>query len=158
MKNRDFRTSIKHAADGIAYAVRAERNFRIDTVCAMYVVWFASACGLSGTEWAVIIMAAGTVLFAELINTALERAVDAFSEERSEAAKNAKDAAAGAVLICALGAAAAGAAVFFEQARLATAFDTIFASVPRMVVFAAITAFAVPFVFMSGKKKHDRKG
>lgn len=158
MKNRYFRTSIKHAADGIAYAVRAERNFRIDTACAMYVVWFASAYGLSRTEWAVILIAVGMVLFAELINTALERAVDAFSEDYSEAAKNAKDSAAGAVLICALGAAAAGIAVLFDAVRLRAAFDTIFASVPRLVIFAAITVFAVPFVFMSGKKKDDRKG
>ena len=81
-----------------------------------------------------------------------------FSEDYSEAAKNAKDSAAGAVLICAFGAAAAGIAVFFDAVRLRAAFDTIFASVPRLVIFAAITVFAVPFVFMSGKKKDDRKG
>ena len=153
MKNRHFRTSFKHAADGIVYALRCERNFRTDIVCAAYVIWFASACGLSGTEWAVLFAVIGAVLFAELINTAIERAVDAFSEERSEAAKNSKDTAAGAVLAMALGAAAAGAAVFVRGGHIAGAVSAIIHSPARIAVFAVLTAAGAWFVFLFGKNK-----
>lgn len=158
MKNKYFRTSVSHAMEGLLYTAYNERNFRIDIVCAMYVIWFASACRLSEIEWLFVISAVGLVLIAETFNTALERAVDSFSEAYNEAAKNSKDASAGAVVICALLAAAVGIAVFADSIRIFMAVETITSSAVRLFVFAAITIFAVWFIFLFGKKREDRKG
>jgi diacylglycerol kinase len=58
--------------------------------------------------WAVVALAVGLVLVAELLNTALEAVVDVVSPEQHRLAKLAKDCAAAAVLVAALAAAAAG--------------------------------------------------
>ena len=54
------------------------------------------------------------VLASELINTAIEKAVDLATEERHPLAKAAKDAAAGAVLLFAVGAVVIGILVMYQ--------------------------------------------
>jgi len=66
---------------------------------------------LPAAAWAVLVLAIGMVLFAELLNTAVEAVVDLVSPEDHPLAKQAKDVAAAAVLIAALTALAAGASV-----------------------------------------------
>lgn len=53
--------------------------------------------------WAAIAVCIALVFASECMNTALEAVVDLVSPEYSELAKNAKDCAAGAVLVCAIG-------------------------------------------------------
>ncbi len=159
MKNKNFLISMKHAAEGLIYTARSERNFRIDVSAALYVIWFASACGLSRAEWAAAAVSVGLVLAAETVNTAVERTADAAVSGYSVHAKHAKDAAAGAALLCALTALAAGIAIFGDMRRIAEAARLICASPVRIAAFAAVTAFSVWFVFLYGKrKKDDRKG
>ena len=66
---------------------------------------------LPAAAWAVLVLAIGLVLFAELLNTAVEAVVDLVSPEDHPLAKQAKDVAAAAVLVAALTAVAAGASV-----------------------------------------------
>lgn len=61
--------------------------------------------------WAVVALAIGLVLAAELLNTALEAAVDLVSPDDHPLAKRAKDVAAAGVLAASLAALAAGAFV-----------------------------------------------
>lgn len=58
--------------------------------------------GLSAASTATIVLVIGLVLGLELMNTALERAVDLFSPGWNELARVAKDAAAGGVLLVSL--------------------------------------------------------
>ena len=64
--------------------------------------------GLSPAHWAVVILAMVSVLGLELMNTAVEAAVDMASPQYHPLAKVAKDAAAGAVLVAAAGAVGVG--------------------------------------------------
>jgi len=64
--------------------------------------------GLSATEWCWIVVAMMAVWTAEGINTALERLADAVTTDDNPLIGQAKDAAAGAVLIAAVGAATIG--------------------------------------------------
>ena len=59
-------------------------------------------------DWAILVLTVAVVLAAEAANTALETIVDVISPEISEPARIAKDAAAGAVLLLAMGAVAVG--------------------------------------------------
>ena len=67
---------------------------------------------LDKVEWSLIIIAIVSVISAELFNTAIETVVDMISPERNPKAKLAKDIAAGAVLVVAIGAAIIGFVVF----------------------------------------------
>ena len=68
--------------------------------------------GITRTEWIMVVMCIGTVIAAELFNTAIEKLVDLVSPERHPVAGQVKDIAAGAVLICAVAAAIIGLIIF----------------------------------------------
>ena len=70
---------------------------------------------LTAYEMAVLLLAIGMVLVAEMMNTAIEKAVDLVCPQYHPLAKIAKDAAAGAVLAAALIAAAVGYYLLFTK-------------------------------------------
>jgi diacylglycerol kinase len=99
------------AATGVARALATERHFKIHWIAATAVMLVLTALDVGlGAKlglWAFT----GLVLAAELVNSAVEKTVDAISRERSTWARDAKDAAAGAVLVLAVLAASALATV-----------------------------------------------
>ncbi len=95
--------SFKYAWQGVSYAFRTQRNFRIHVMVGSLAVSLAIALSLPPVELAVIMLTCGIVLTTELVNTALESVVDLTVEQTyHELAKIAKDCAAAAVLISAL--------------------------------------------------------
>lgn len=100
--------SFAHAADGIIGGLKAERNMVIHFGVMTLVIVLAFLLRVSAMEWCILLILFGLVLSAELLNTAIEAAVNLISRETNPHAKLAKDAAAGAVLVCAAIAAAAG--------------------------------------------------
>ncbi|MEM8543388.1 MAG: diacylglycerol kinase family protein [Cyanobacteria bacterium P01_H01_bin.119] len=95
--------SFKYAGEGIVYAFRTQRNFRIHSSIAALVLTLAWVLHLSRVEIAILCLTISAVLTLELINTALESVVDLTVQQTyHELAKIAKDCAAGAVLIAAL--------------------------------------------------------
>ena len=54
---------------------------------------------LNNIEWCILILTIGSVLFAEMINTAVENVLDVYSEEYDEKIKIVKDISSGAVLM-----------------------------------------------------------
>ncbi|MNZ68339.1 Undecaprenol kinase [compost metagenome] len=105
---RRFFYSLMAAWAGIAFSIRNERHMRIHMAAAAVVCLLGLLLGLTLTEWAVILLAIGGVVCTEMINTAIEQAVNLASPEFHPIAKIAKDVAAGAVLIAAFLAAAIG--------------------------------------------------
>ena len=111
--------SFGYAFRGIFMTLVHERNMRIHFVCMAYMYAFLSVYDffeVTRTQFAILFLANALVVAAELINTAVERAVDHASEKRTENGKLAKDAAAGAVLCCAIFAVATGVAVLGQKA------------------------------------------
>ena len=74
--------------------------------------WYFS---ISGPEWCAVILAIALVWTAEALNTALERLTDLVSPQHHPLAGQAKDIAAGAVLIAAIGALCVGLVVFLPR-------------------------------------------
>ncbi|HEY1727791.1 MAG TPA: diacylglycerol kinase family protein [Candidatus Baltobacteraceae bacterium] len=99
---------LKHASDGIVHAWRTQRNFRIQVVLAVVAMVAFAALHAPVLAFAILALTIAFVLAFEAMNTALEALVDLVSPERHALAKAAKDAAAGSVLIAALGALAVG--------------------------------------------------
>jgi diacylglycerol kinase (ATP) len=73
------------------------------------------ALGISALEWCLIVVVIGLVWAAEAFNTALEALADAVTLDQHPRVGVAKDAAAGAVLACAVAAAIVGAIVFVPR-------------------------------------------
>ncbi len=104
--------SFNHAVEGVIHALRTQRNLWIHFTIAAAILVAAVAFGVSKLELMVLLLAITFVLVAELVNTAIEAAVDVASTSFDPMAKLAKDIAAGAVLIAALNALAVGYLVF----------------------------------------------
>jgi diacylglycerol kinase (ATP) len=104
--------SFVYAGRGIRTMLVSQHNAWIHAVVTLVVVASAIAFGVGGFEWLALILAVVAVWTAESLNTALEFLCDVASPEFHPLVEKAKDVAAGAVLICAFGAAAAGAIVF----------------------------------------------
>ena len=81
-------------------------------IAAMAVIIAGIVLGITRTEWIMVVMCIGTVIAAELFNTAIEKLVDLVSPVRHPVAGRVKDIAAGAVLICAVAAAIIGLIIF----------------------------------------------
>ena len=88
-------------------------NAVIHLCAAVLVIGLAAWCRVTAGDWIALILAIALVLAAEAMNTAVERVVDLASPEWSALARDAKDLAAAAVLISAIGAAGVGAVVFW---------------------------------------------
>lgn len=99
---KSFVRSVGYAVSGIVEAFRTQRNMRIHGVAALLAIAAGMTVSLNAVEWCVILITIALVIGLELVNTALEHAVDLASPERRPLARSAKDAAAGAVLVAAL--------------------------------------------------------
>ena len=112
---RSLLSSFGYAYSGICTCIREERNIKIHLTVTALVVFFGFFLRISLLEWCICLCLFGLVLALELVNTAVESVVDLVTEERKPLAKKAKDTAAGAVLIAAICAAAAGLIIFLPK-------------------------------------------
>lgn len=147
MKNKNFIKSLLHAFDGIISALRTERNMRFHFVIANLICIFAAFYGLSKPEWAILIFVIISVMTAELINTAVENAVDTATEEIKTTAKTAKDAAAGGVLLTSVGAVITGIFLFGNPSIIADTLKTIFTDLKILIPCLIIGILDILFLF-----------
>lgn len=142
-----FLRGFGYAAKGVARAVREERNLRFELCAGAYVLLFAPFYRFDRTQWALLCVLIAGVLALELVNSAVERAVDRPSPAHWAAAGAAKDMAAGAVLVFCAGAAVCGVLLLWDRAAFAR-MGTFFAAHPAAIAaLAASLAAAVRFVF-----------
>ena len=107
--------SFKHALDGIIGGLKNEPNMMIHYSAVVLVIVFGITLRLSVTEWCICLILCGLVIALELVNTAIEAAVDLVTLQYDERAKLAKDTAAGAVLVAAIAAAVVGGLIFVPK-------------------------------------------
>jgi len=100
--------SFRHALRGIGRLLKTQANARIHLAASSAVVALGLWLPLTRTDWALLVLAMGGVWVAEAFNTALETLVDLVSPEWHSLARDAKDIAAGAVLLATLAAVALG--------------------------------------------------
>jgi len=108
IKPGNWLESVNCAIEGILWAVRSQPHLRwhfLGSICVLLVALFFR---VSVLELILLIFAIILVLFAEIINTAVEVVVDMVSPDYHPLAKRAKDVAAGSVLIASIGAAVMG--------------------------------------------------
>jgi diacylglycerol kinase (ATP) len=115
MKPEGWLETLNCAVEGVLHAVKTQRHMRWHTLCCLAVLILAPRFPITPSEFALLCLAAGMVIVAELANTALETAVDLACPDFHPLARAAKDVAAGAVLVAAFAAAAVGWVVLYPK-------------------------------------------
>ena len=99
-KNRDLVASMEFAITGVITAFKEERNMRKHAISAILVTVAGAIFQITAIEWLFLLLAIFLVITFEIINSAIENVVDLASNYHfSMLAMNAKDMAAGAVLV-----------------------------------------------------------
>ena len=148
-----FVKSMGYALNGIFTGIKEERNVRIDIVASFYVLLFSKFYDFTLTQNIILVLVCFNVLAFELMNTAVERAVDKPDKEHYIQAGAAKDTAAGGVLLAAIGAAVAGIMLFWNVEVFKKIF-VFFITRPIMLLCLAVTLFAsYKFITLDNKKK-----
>lgn len=110
-----FIKSLRHALRGVGRLFTSEPNARIHLIFVAAVPIAALLLRASPTEWIVLLLCIAGVLSAEAINTSIEKLSDRVSTEYSPLIRDAKDLAAGAVLILAIISAIIGLIIFLPK-------------------------------------------
>lgn len=111
--------SLRHALSGIWRMILCQHNAWIHAAVTLGVLTAGFLFHVSTADWCWIVLAISTVWTAEALNTAFEFLADAASPEFHPLVRDAKDVAAGAVLVTAIAAAVIGAIIFWPYlARL----------------------------------------
>lgn len=103
----------RHSLDGFAAAVRHEAAFRQELACAAMLVPLGLWLGADGKQRALLAGSVVAVLLVELLNSAVEAAVDRVSLDDHPLAKRAKDLGSAAVMLSIANAALLWLLVFF---------------------------------------------
>lgn len=114
-KNKNLLVAFQNSLSGIKYVIQNETSFQIECVIGIFAITFGILLKLSLTEWMIAWLAMGLVLFAELINTAIEVMLDLYSQEYNEKIKIAKDISSSAVLITVIVAIMLGCVLFLPK-------------------------------------------
>jgi diacylglycerol kinase len=104
--------SFRYAGAGVWLTLKTQHNAWIHAVATVAVVIAGLVLGISRTEWCMVILASAAVWTAEALNTAFEFLADATTKEFHPVVGQAKDVAAGAVLLTAIAAVAVGTIIF----------------------------------------------
>jgi len=112
---RKFIDSMNYSLSGIIHAFKTEKNMRSHFIIAIGVIIVSVLLHVTRFELIAIVISITLVMFAELVNTAVEAVVDLITEDYHELARVAKNVAAGAVTLTAVNALIVGYLVFYRK-------------------------------------------
>ena len=145
-----------YAFAGIKLGIKEERNMRIDIVAMLFVWFHMQFYSFSPAEKAIVILVTFLIPAFELMNTAVERAVHKPDEEHWMPAGDAKDTAAGAVLIMTIGVLVIAVILFGQKSGLLKILDYYLdnpLNLAGLVAYAIISYF---FITLDNFKKKEK--
>jgi diacylglycerol kinase (ATP) len=143
-----FWSSFHYAFAGILYTVRTQPNMRVHLFIAALVLVATLVLRLDRIYVAAVVIMIVIVLALELLNTAIEALVDLLTVAHHPLAKTAKDAAAGAVFVSAVGAVIVGYLVFYQGIQQGgNRVYTAVAQVPANVILVVLALAAILTLF-----------
>ena len=96
---RSFLTSFMDCINGLEFVITNEENFRREIIIGIITLILSYILKISQTEYIIVLIMIALVLTSEVINTAIEKTVDLYTNKYNETAKIAKDVSAFAVLL-----------------------------------------------------------
>ncbi|WP_449076359.1 diacylglycerol kinase family protein [Ruminococcus sp.] len=147
MKKQIF--GFKCAFKGIIRTINSESHMRFHIVAGIYVLLFSMFYSFSPAQYAVLVLLITLVMALETVNTCIEDLCGLVADRYEPLVKFAKDAAAGAVLIVAMGAVAI-ACIFFLDFNVINTIFTFFAENLLYLIFLLISAVISAFFVVLG--------
>ena len=155
-KKRSLIDAFNNAIDGILYTFKNERNMQIHYVCAIAVLLASLFLEIERMEMIALIFLIGQVIMFEMVNTAIEKAIDGITTEIHPLLKVAKDVAAGAVLISSLIAVACGYLLFHD--KLSSTGDTVFNAIRANTAHTSIICIGLVLISVVILKSITQRG
>ena len=148
--------SFNFAFEGIIHVLRTQRNMRIHFLAAVVVLVAGVWVGVSKLELIALLLAIAFVFITEMINSAIEQAIDVATTSFDPLAKLAKDVAAGAVLIATVNAVAIGYLVFSSEVadRSSRLLDSL-RDAPAQITLVALV---LTIIVVIGTKAYTGRG
>ena len=112
---RTFKGSVKNCLDGISYVTKNEKNFKREIALGIIALILSYILKIDKIEFIIVLTMICLVLTTEIINTAIERAVDLVTKEYHELTRIAKDVSAGSVLVTSIFALIIGIIIFIPK-------------------------------------------
>lgn len=156
--NRNFIQACNNAVNGIVYCATTQTNITKQLILGTIVMILSLFYNFTTSEFLCLTFAVFFVIFAEMVNTAIETIVDLLVDVYHPKAKIAKDVGAGAVVLTAINAIIVAYFLFFRETEITQMADSIFNQVlssPTHLVFVAIILTVIAILAMKGafKKK-----
>lgn len=112
---RSFLTSFMDCINGLEFVITNEENFRREIIIGIITLILSYILKISQTEYIIVLIMIALVLTSEVINTAIEKTVDLYTNKYNETAKIAKDVSAFAVLLMSIFALIIGIIIFSSK-------------------------------------------
>ena len=164
LSNSNFIDATKNAINGFIYAITTQSNVKKQLVIAVIVMILSLFYNFTTSEFLCLTFAVVLVIFAEMINTAIETLVDLYTDLYHPKAKIAKDVGAGAVLLMACNSVIVAYFLFIRKTDITKFGESIFYNIinsPDHLAFVGIilTIIAVlgVFAYVSTKKQKNKE-
>jgi len=108
MKNQNWRQSFKNAINGLVFAFKTQRNFKVHLVISFLVLILSFWLSIDLEKFLFLLLAIFLGLTVEMVNTTFEKTLDAINGNYDPKIKIAKDVAAGMMLLMSIGLALIG--------------------------------------------------
>ncbi len=147
----------KNAFNGIIYATTTQSNIKKQLLIAVAVVIISLFFNLNRAEFLCFLFTIVLIIFAEMVNTAIETVVDLYVDVYHPKAKIAKDVAAGGVVITTINALIVAYFLFFDKiADISLNFIKNITSTPSHLAFAAIVITAIAILAIIAYAKTNK--
>lgn len=157
IKNSSFIDAWKNAINGIIYATTTQANIKKQLVIAVAVVIISLFFNLSKAEFLIFLFTIILIIFAEMVNTAIETVVDLYVDVYHPKAKIAKDVAAGGVVITTINAIIVAYFLFFEKiSDMGISFIQNVANSPTHLAFATIIITMIAILALIAYSKTNK--
>lgn len=148
--------SMNYAFEGVIHVLRTQRNLRIHFAVAAVVLVAAIVVNVTKFELLALLISITFVLIAEMLNSAVEAAIDIATTSFDPMAKLAKDIAAGAVLIAAINALLVGYIVFAD--KISNRSSKLLERLRDAPAELTLVALVLTIILVIGTKAYTQRG
>lgn len=138
--------SFGFAVNGLLYCFKTQRNMRIHASAALLVIVVSLFAKLNKMDIIMLTFAISLVIICEMINTAIEKSIDLFTDKYHPLAKISKDVAAGAVFVAACNAVVIGYLVFFSKVLSTT--ETVISKILKSELHITVITILVILILV----------
>ncbi len=146
LSNSNFIDSFKNAIEGLIYGVTTQSNIKKQLVIAVVVMILSLFYNFTTTEFLCLTFSVVFVIFAEMINTAIETVVDLYTDLYHPKAKIAKDVGAGSVLLMSINSVIVAYFLFLRETDLSKFGESIFNNMVNSPVHLAFVGIMITVI------------